>query len=499
MSLTISIKINGRDVRATYGLEILSHDIHNLPDLEGDSFNPSARDGQIPGVQTYRNKQIKLNGYIDQNTHALLLTAVDNLKTALYGGAAGKGQFTIEFTDYTDRYFLGRMADLKIIPIGPVYTATKANVELMILLDSPFGIYDQYTITDLTPAAGFTFPNSIGFNHSGKAITRPKIFIQNIGNPITQFILTALAIKNQKRAITGTTSGTIARASGRWGDVLGAASFVAASTPGLYFASAGNFNPRWFSIVLFFNQNITGVGNTGYLFSTTGNVIKLYEKTSDRFTLDVNGTELSILHSASHFTHQTWFAIAAGYDSNVMAMMTLKLDDLFSAFSIGSGPVTPYVTTPTNFYVGSDATPANAANKKIDEFRIYNGLLPGIASADYAGSWLEHYLTAGYPLPINIGCPFRLSFDRDCVAEGCSNTTLTSAESIGSNLILEIDSETQSAKVLTVAANGTSDNVMDNISGEFPHIIPGANVWQFTGTGTTPGFALYLEDKRRFL
>ena len=499
MALTTSIKINGRDVRSTYGLEILSHEIHDLPGQQGENFKPSGRDGQIAGIQTYEAKQLKLSGYIDQTTHALLLTAIDNLKKALYGGHLGRAQFTIEFTDYTDRYFLGRVAGFKVYAVEAIYISTRANVELVIILDGPFGVYDTLALSNIS-GSPFSSPFSFGYSYGGSAISRPRIFIENtINDDITSLTIINTSCKSGRRNISATAA-NITRATGRWSDIKGAAAFAAASSPSLAFACRQNFNPGCFTIFMFFYPTGTASPDDyGYLFSTTSNTVRLYHyDVGTELRFDINGTVLAIGDSQYNLTANEWYAVAASYDGTNMNLSIYRIstDTLY----VVEPTTVTYRGLPTNIYIGTDASGGNGGVlKRLDDVRLFNYVLNGMGANPASGSELEYLYKATGPLPIKQGCTLYLPFDYKLDGLGMANTSLVIIDTLSQNEMYEIDCERMVVYALTAGLATNPSAIMDKVSGEFPFLVPGTNGIQIIHDGAASSLNMAIEDKRRFL
>jgi hypothetical protein len=497
MALPVSMLINGLDVRGAYGLEILSHGAHDLPDLSGDNFKISGRDGKIPGASTISEKKVTILGTVTGTSHSDLLTKLKALKIALTTEYHGLKPFVLSFPEYTDRYFSARLeGGIKVAMVGPAFLADSAEVEINVVLNDPAGIYNTLSFANVSQSP-FSSPLSIGYNYQGSAITRPRITLENVGaSPITALTLINTACKTTTRVITPATNTNIARGAGRWADVKGSGFFLAASNPQLKYTCQGNFNPGCFTIFMFFKLTNIAYTNT-YLFSTTGNTISIYYNFSAaKWYFAMGAKAVEIADVVSGFAQDKWMAVAASFDGANMRMSLYSIPDAYQ--SAGTPQTQTNILIPTNIYIGSDATPANAGSKYIDDVRLFNYPLSGLATSILAGSEWDTLKVMTAPLPIGRGVTLYNSMDAADDTVGMGNTSLVSAVSIAQYSILKLDCDAQTANLVT-ATMGTPTNSIASISGEFPFLVPGYNGIQVVYTGSASGLNMAIEDKRRFL
>jgi hypothetical protein len=310
---------------------------------------------------------------------------------------------------------------------------------------------------------------------------------------ITSLTLINTACKNSQRLITAGSAKAMTRVTGRWSDAKGAMRFLAASSPELIYPCQGNFNPGCFSIYMNFLQHGVASNNVRYLFSTTGDVIKIHESAPGVLSFDLNGTVLQA-DISGYLVQDQWWRLFASYDGANMKFYVKKIGGTVTVGTSGTGPGTPYRGLPTNFYIGTDASSANAGDKYIDEIRFFNYPL----NIDVGEELDELHASLG-PLPVGRGCMFYLSCDDGPTAVGMDNTTLVITETVAQYSLLDINCETCQVNKLTANFNDTPDNVIDNVSGPFPFLVPGYNGIQVIHNGSASGLNMAIEDKRRFL
>jgi len=498
MALTISIRINGRDARATYGLEILSNPIHDMPDMEGEDFAAIGRDGSIPGAYQHKKRDLKLSGYISQASHSALLTALDALKSAMGAEYHGARTFRIEFTNLSDRYYMARLTTLRVMLVGPHYIATAAQVELTLSVDQPLGVYDTLTLANVT-GSPFSSPFSMAYTHSGTAISRPRITVENVGaGNITSLEILNTACESRTRTVTATATGSITRNTGRWTDQNGAAQYLTALAPTLKFTTKGNFNPAAFTILGFFRR-LTGGGITAaYMFSTTSGTIQLYyDVTNSKWVFSVNGTAIEIADSASGFTTNEWWMVAASYSGGATNLSLYDIDG--ATLWIAAPGSVSYSGIPTEIFIGTDATPANAGNKQLDDIRLFNYVLNGMGANPATNSELESYYLATGPLPMSRGCTLYLPFDYKLDGIACENTSLIITDTMAQYELYEIDCERMQVYALAAGLAASPSTIMNLVSGVFPFLVPGTNGIQVIHNGSASALNLAIEEKRRFL
>ena len=491
--MATSIKINGRDVRAAYGLEILSGLPYGMAQLAGQDSKIAGREGAVAGNYNLDARTIRLSGEVLATSHAALLTQLDALKAAMGAEYNGARPFRLELADITDRYFLCRLKSFDASPIGQSFICTSTKVDIEIILDNPFGIYNTKSLYNIT-GSPFTSPISLGINHLGTGLTRPRILLENVGaNNISSLTLINTACKNTQRLIAPSAVKPMTRVTGRWGDAKGAALFTAASSSGLAYLCQGNFNPGCFSVYMDIYAQASTTGSVGYLFSTTGDIIKIYDKSFGQFAFSVNGTELQA-NVVGTFIDGQWWRMFASYDGVGMKFYIKRLGYPTTYGTSGLGPGTPYTGLPTSFFIGTDASSDNVGTKRIDELRLFNYPL----NTD-VGDELDALNDSLGPLPIGRGCTFYQSFDDSDSAIGMDNSILVITETVAQNSMLDINCETFQVNKLTAAFDTAPDNVIDNVAGEFPFLVPGYNGIQLIHNGSASGLNIAIEDKRRFL
>jgi len=491
MALAISIKINGKDIRDKWGLEILSCDNLDTPPNDLSAFVAPTRDGGVPGISNYKPRDFRMIGeFIDPTgtpTRSTALALVDDLKEFLSPKYDSMRQVRIDFADLTDRYYLARLKSIRLIPIQPRYTSTRFRVEIVFQIDNPFGIYNTLTLSNIT---AFASPFSTFVNHSGKVPTRPRIRIENTSGTLTSLSLYNLAIRHRTRNIATTTSG-LKWVSGRWADVKGAIHFDGAGT--LSFPTLGNFNPNRFTFGCWFRP--TSLAATTYIFSTTGDVIKCYYEPAAGIRFDINGTVIVISDATSGLATDEWFLIVCSYDSSTMRLNIYDLDA--GTWSSVSDTVS-YSSIPTNTYLGATAAGASQGNKYLDDIRFINRVLTGFDGVTPSeGSEKDIWEAALAPLPMDDGMTAYFPFD--CKTDGIAweNTLLTITETVAANSMLEIDCENHRAFIITATPAASPSSIMDNVSGEFPFLLPGFNGIQVVHNATN--ITMAIEDKRRFV
>ena len=487
MALTASISINGLDVRTTYGLEITSHEAHNSPELSGGSFEAGNREGSFPEISTLKSKQVKLNGWISSDTsHADLLLKIDALKTVLGSEDRGQKKFVLAFSNYSDRYFMARLISIKISILHPVYSSKFANIEINVLLDDPFGLYNTLSFANI--GAAFSSPYSFGFNYSGSAIARPRILIENVGaTALTPLAIRNVGCKNKIVKVAPGTCSNVARATGRWSDVKGAALFLAASNPSLIFPCSGNLNPGCFSIYFLFRTPAITDNAIGTLFSTTGDVIRIYQKAQNTFTFSFNGTDYDI--TTASFIYDQWWRFCVTYDGSGLVLSIKRIGGTSTYGMSVSGPIS-YRGLPTNLYVGTNADGSGGGSKYIDDLRIYNYAI--------STSEIDMFHDSLGPVSINRGCTLYLPFKDSGEGYQADSTLLTITTSTAQYSMLSIDCDTMSVNLLTANLQTTPTDKIADASGEFPFLVPGMNGFQIVYTGSANGINMAIEDKRRF-
>ena len=180
MARSVTVKINGKDVWASFGLDIISvsPDIMGMPELEGRGFEVVGRDGSSPSISGYKSRKITINGIMVDTTHANLLSGLKDLKQEIAGGHHGRYRFRIAFTDDSNVYYLARAVSMDVGPIGARYKAVEAQINLTIIIEDAVGLYDTFVLTDLS-GSPFSSPYSGLFVNNGSAIMRPRILLEN--------------------------------------------------------------------------------------------------------------------------------------------------------------------------------------------------------------------------------------------------------------------------------------------------------------------------------
>jgi len=490
MASTVSIRINGKDIRDKWGVEILSVNELDTPPNNLSSFIAPTRDGGIPGISTYEPRDFRMIGEtINTTSHASALSLIDDLKEFLSPKYHSMRQVRLEFTDLSDRYYMARMQSIRLIPIQPRLMTKNYRIEIIFRIDDPFGIYDTLTLSNIT---AFTSPFSTFIDHSGKVPTRPRIRIAHAsGASMTALNIYNTAIRHRVRNIT-TTPSSLKWITGRWGDVNGAIHWDGAGT--LSFPTLGNFNPGYFTFGAWFRP--TSLAGTTYLFSTTGDVVKCYYEPAAGIRFDINGTVVVIADATSGLTTGEWFLIVCNYNGTDMRLLIYDLDaDSWSSVT----DTVSYSGLPTTTYLGSTAAGASQGNKYMDDIRFLNRVLTGFGgSTPSEGSERDAWEAALGPLPMDDGMTAYFPFDYKTDGIAWENTQLTIAETVAAGSMLEIDCENQRAFIITATPAAAPSGIMDNVSGEFPFLLPGINGIQVVHTGSTT-ITMAIEDKRRFV
>lgn len=499
MARQVTVKINGKDVWESFGLDIISvtPEIMGMPELESRGFEVIGRDGSSPSISGYKSRRHTINGIMVDTTHANLLSGLKDLKQEVAGGHHGRYRFRITFADDSNVYYLARMISMNVAPIGPRFKATEAQISLTIILEDAVGLYDTFTLTDLG-GSPFTSPYSSFFQNAGSAIMRPRILLENVeAGAITDISIINVACRNRLRSITPSGGTAPTRQTGRWGDVAGAAGFTPGGSNNIQFASQGNFNPGCFSFLCLLKPVSSGNGmSVGYLFSTTGNTIKLYHSAAS-IIFDVNGTTRTISDATSGLTIDEWFAIGACYNGANMRLRIYRISTQTDSITISTGVT--YRGIPTTLYIGSDASGANNGYKHLDDIRFYSrpltGFFPGTLSND---DWTDFRASTG-PIPIERLTSLYLSFDYKLTALGYENTQLDLTPTVAQNKYLEIKCDEKDVYLLADAFESAPASQMASVSGEFPFFVPGYNGIQVIHDGDASSVNMAIADERRYL
>lgn len=148
------MNINGTDL-STFGFKIRGNEARQLSRLHGESSRAVVVPGSIGALRTggaLGSRPLIIPGYLKANTHAALLTAIDDLAAAL------QGELTIRLDDYSDREWIGWLQDLSAVEeIGPGEVATFGSVRLEILLPDPTA--RARTVTNLVGSGALDLAN----------------------------------------------------------------------------------------------------------------------------------------------------------------------------------------------------------------------------------------------------------------------------------------------------------------------------------------------------
>jgi hypothetical protein len=498
MALSVSIRFDGKDIREKWGIEILSHNILDSPEQDIKHFESKTRDGGISNLSTFKPREVFLSGEVKNDTsHASLISDIDDFKKFVSGHYHGLRQFRMEFTDMADRYYMARFKSVRVKPIEPIYISMKYAIEIVLVLDQPFGIYNNYTFGVVIPLG--SSPVSATYTHNGTAPARPRMRIENVGTSMSSIELINTAVRHRIRNIDTTESGLKWAPTGRWSDKYGAIWFDSAGS--LYFPCKYNFNPHTFTVAMWIRWNSTSTA--GYFFSTTSDDIYCRHDATVPAGIDfyVNvggGITATIADSTSGFTTGEWFLVVCTFDG---INARLNIYDLAAdSWSADSVAATTYASIPTNFYVGTDASSANMGNKSVDDIRIYNRIVTGFDGVSYPeGSEKDVWEAANGPLPMDRGLTAYLPFDFKTDAKGWEYTSLIITETVAQNNMIELDCENHRAFLITATPEDSPAGIMDNVSGEFPFWIPDVNGLQVIHNGSASGLNLYVEENRRFI
>jgi phage-related protein len=501
MALTTSIKINGIDIRAAYGVEILSKQGFGNPPFGKSLTAYSNKAGGFQGNSYYQPRTIKLSGEIRAADHDTLITYIEYLKDLLYAGPDGKRNLIIEFGDETDRYYKASVISNDIVMAPPILTSCYSTIEIALSIDESFAAINDFVLQQI-PGSPITSPFSGALAYDGTAESRPRIVCENIESTgIASLKLLSMCSRQVKKSISVTTTG-LKRGTGAFGDSKGAAWFDNAGSS--YFASYANFNSFCFTVMSLIKLD-NGQTNPGYLFSTAGDVIRCYYDTgNEKWIFAIDSDTCEILDSESGFGPDNWFWICCEY--NPGGMMGLYMANYASTpgtivadyYSSGG-----HHATPTNFYIGTNASLASPGYKYLDEFRVYcYPISSKYPSGQPTGTnYMSGKFVLPYPAPLDTGLSAYFPFDYKANGVGWQNNELILTNALAQNEIDEIDCERMTVYELGAAITASPTAIMSSVAGEFPILAPihGVCPIQIVHDGAASGLRVSIEKKERYL
>ena len=166
-----SMTVDGTDL-STYGLYVVRGTIPGMPDAEENIRTIGQMDGGVSSPRTYAPRQIDTHVAITAASHALLLTAIDNIKAVLMD----REDVEVKWDRWSDRYYLGRCSLRDIRLNGP----TLATGELITTCADPFAYANTESTATDTVNVG-TEGDTKTVTAVGTAISYPTILFEATG------------------------------------------------------------------------------------------------------------------------------------------------------------------------------------------------------------------------------------------------------------------------------------------------------------------------------
>lgn len=473
MALTPSVRINGFDVRETFGMEIESIIPRGPGPVRRSSTPLGERPGRV-GQHTMTDEAVfTIAGHITGTSAANRLSNFRSFLSEISPGRDGRRTFIFRLEDSGLEWICQYNGGFEHRPISKAWFNEKESQFIC-----------QFAAQRGSALRGVSFNSATGLSdkkclmtsNSADYSVRPLIQLTNTNAAaVTAVTFRNYAKRRVMRKITGTMSAAFAPAVGAYG--LGI-NIPNTGSNTFSFVNSGLWPSQRGWTILFRFKRVFTTGNRTFWQTSQGSDKLVYDSASDQLQVILNGSVIATFSSALvALSTSSFVQVAVRHQPVFFSSTSNEQATIFVGATEGTAANGSPVADPgANLYFFTDNAGGTRAEGIGDEIALFSQALPNDMIIGLANSFRpigQHNLE---------GLSLYVSFDEGVDGIGQSNLDMTfSSISLGQNSSLMVDCEKQTAKIIT-SAFGITD-VLDKFSGEFMELEPGTNMLQLLVTG----------------